>query len=203
MKDQQDYIRDIAEVRAMMERSSRFMSLSGLSGIMAGIYALAGAFIAYYYLGYRPGIYSPPAHSPGMLPIIVLALGVLVLTLATAIILSGRKARKRGERAWNPTARRMLLHMAVPLLAGGLLILILLAQGLGSLVAPLTLIFYGLALFNAGKLTFKEINSLGLLEICLGLISAYFTEYALICWALGFGAAHIVYGMYVHYRYER
>ena len=54
MKEEQKYIRDIAEIRSMMERSSKFLSLSGLAGVMAGIYALAGAFIAYRTFSFNP-----------------------------------------------------------------------------------------------------------------------------------------------------
>lgn len=208
MKDQQDYIRDIAEMRSMMERSSKFLSLSGLAGVLAGVYALLGAFLAYRFLGYRPG--STASEVPGnssspdqLLKLVLLAVGVLVLAVGTAFFLSHRKAQKRGEKTWNATTRRLLTHMAVPLVTGGLLILILLAKGQPGFLAPFSLVFYGLALFNASKFTYEEVKSLGLIEVSLGLFSAWFTEYGLLCWATGFGVVHIVYGIYMHYRYER
>ncbi len=37
----------LSDIRSMMEQSSRFISLSGLSGIFAGITALVGAGLAY------------------------------------------------------------------------------------------------------------------------------------------------------------
>ena len=93
--------------------------------------------------------------------------------------------------------------MAVPLIAGGLLILILIAKGLIGLIAPFTLLFYGLAVYNASKYTYEEVKVLGLFQVGLGLISAYFVRYGLLCWALGFGVVHIIYGIYMNYRYER
>ena len=208
MKEEQDYIRDIADIRSMMERSSRFLSLSGWAGIMAGIYALSGAFIAYKFLDFNPDaiVYSTINSVnlyPGLLNVIFLAIIILILALGTAIFLSYRKADKKGEKLWNPTSKRLLINMAVPLIAGGLLILILISKGLIGLIAPFTLIFYGLALYNAGKFTYEVVKILGLIEIGLGLIGAYFVGYGLLFWALGFGVVHIIYGIYIHYRFEK
>ena len=200
MKEEQDYIRDIAEMRSMMERSSKFLSLSGLAGIMAGIYALAGAFIVYKVFDFHP---DQADLSGGLVEVILTAFIVLVLAIGTAIILSYRNANKRREKFWDPTARRVLINLGVPLLSGGLLIIILISKGMIGLAAPFTLIFYGLALYNAGKFTYEEMKSLGLIQIALGLISSYFVEYSLIFWAIGFGVFHIIYGIYIHYRHER
>lgn len=208
MKEQQDYIRDIAEMRSMMERSSKFLSLSGLAGVMAGIYALAGAFIAYQVFDFNPDQLLDSSIQEGRLPtdllqVSFLAFAVLLLAVGTAVFLSYKKAAKRKERIWNTTARRLLIHMAVPLVAGGLLLLILMAKGLIGFIAPFSLLFYGIALYNAGKFTYEEIKSLGLIQIVLGLIGAYYIEYGLLCWATGFGLFHIVYGVFMHYKYER
>jgi len=208
MKGEQDYIRDITEMRSMMERSSKFLSLSGWAGILAGVYALTGAYIAYDILNFNPAqlIYADgiPGNLTTALPkVIFLASIVLVLAVATAVFLSYKKAKKRREKIWNPTARRVLINMAVPLIAGGLLVLILISEGFIGLVAPLTLLFYGLALFNTGKFTYEEVKSLGLIDAGLGLVGCYRPEFGLMLWALGFGIVHIIYGVYIHYRYER
>lgn len=205
MKKEQDYIQDLAEIRAMMERSSKFLSLSGWAGIMAGIYALAGSYIAYAYLDFHPDelIYTPLESSYNLWKVILLALIVLVLALGTAIFFSSKKAHKRGEKLWNPTAKQLLIFMMVPLIVGALLILLTISKGLVGLIAPFSLLFYGLALFNASRYTYKEVKILGLTEISLGLISCYFLEYALLFWALGFGIIHIIYGIHMNYKYEK
>lgn len=208
MKDEKDYIKDITEIRSMMERSSKFLSLSGLAGVMAGIYALAGAFIAYKVFGFNPDsvMYnaSEQASSAGNLTnVIYVALAILVLALSTVIFLSGRNAGKKGEKLWNATTRRLMTNMAVPLAAGGMLIIILISKGMIGLIAPVSLIFYGIALFNASKLTLEEVKVLGIIQIVLGLAGAYFVQYGLFIWALGFGAVNIIYGIYMHYKYER
>jgi len=208
MKDEKDYLRDIAEIRSMMERSSKFLSLSGWAGIMAGIYALAGAFIAFKFLNFNPdeliaGNLEAGSIFSSLSKVIWLALIVLILAISTASFLSFRKADKKGEKIWNPTTRRLLLSMSVPLVAGGLVIIVLISKGLTGLIAPLTLLFYGLALYNASEFTLNEVKTLGFIQIGLGLISACFIEYGLFIWAAGFGVVHIIYGVYMHYKYER
>lgn len=208
MKEERDYIRDIAEIRSMMERSSKFLSLSGWAGIMAGIYALAGAWIAYTIFQFNPdeifyGSSLSGSVSPSLPKVVLLALLILILAIGTAIFLSYKKAEKSGEKIWNATSRRMLANMAVPLAAGGIFILVLLSKNLVGLMAPSTLLFYGLALYSAGKFTYDEVKVLGVIQMGLGLISAWFVEYGLLFWAVGFGLVHIVYGIYMHFRYER
>ena len=206
MKKEQDYIQDITEIRSMMERSSKFMSLSGWAGIMAGIYALLGGYIAYTFLNFHPDelFYSSSGSSSFSLPeVILLAITILILALGTAVFLSYKRAGKRNEKLWNPTAKQLLVNMMVPLVVGGLLILFMVLKGLIGLVAPFSLLFYGLALFNAGQYTYQEVKILGLTEIILGLIGSWFVEYGLLFWALGFGVVHIIYGIHMNYKYER
>jgi len=205
MKDEKDYNRDIAEIRSMMERSSKFMSLTGWAGIMAGVYALAGAFIAWKVFDFNPDQiqYTGSGSNSGFLNVFLLAGLVLVLAVGTAIFDSYLKSKKRGEKAWNAISRKLLTNISAPLLVGGILILILISNGLTGLVIPLTLIFYGLALYNAGNFTYSVVKTLGIVQMTLGLISCYFIEYELLIWAVGFGLVHIVYGIYMHYKYER
>lgn len=207
MKEEQDYVNDLTEIRSMMERSSKFLSVSGLSGIFAGIYALVGAYVAYVIIGFQPqhiqdaGITETT--SPLLPKVTVLALVVMALSIATLLFLFYKKAVKRRENYWGPTAKLFALNVSIPLLAGGIFILILLANGFVGLMAPISLLFYGLALFNVSNFTYKEVRSLGLIEIGLGLLSAYFVEYSVLLWAIGFGFGHIGYGVYLYYRYER
>lgn len=208
MKNERDYIQDITEIRSMMERSSKFLSLSGWAGIMAGLYGLAGAYTAYAYFNFNPDrIYydynNPSELTSSLFSVTGLAVIVLILALVTAVLLSKRKAVIKGEKIWNATSRRLLVHMAVPLIPGGLLLLIFISKGLIGLLAPSSLLFYGLALYNAGQYTIDEVKYLGITQIILGLISFYFVEYGLLLWAAGFGIVHIIYGIYMHLRYER
>jgi uncharacterized membrane protein YidH (DUF202 family) len=208
MEQQQEYIRDISEIRSMMERSTKFLSLSGWAGIMAGVYALIGAYVAYKVFNFNPGEISDPytaeqGYTAALYKLILLAIVIIVLAIGTAIYFSQRRAVKRNEKLWNATSRRLLLNMSIPLVAGGLFILVMLLKGMIGLIAPLTLIFYGLSLYIASKFTYDDLKILGLVNIALGLIGSYYIGYGLLFWALGFGIGHIVYGIYVHYKYEK
>ena len=208
MKEERDPIRDITDIRSMMERSTKFLSLSGWAGVLAGIYAICGAFIAYRFLGFEPGVNNDgslyaDSGSFSLQQVIFVAVVILLLAIITAVFFSYKKAAKRGEKLWNATSRRLLVNMAVPLVAGGILILILISKGFVGFMAPFTLIFYGLALYNASRFTFEAVKFLGLIQISLGLLGSFFVSYGLLFWTLGFGLAHIVYGIYIYYRYEK
>lgn len=187
----------------MMERSAKFLSLSGWAGIFAGIYAIAGTTIAYTTLNFKPDKFAYSINQADLYKVIGLALLTLILALGTAISLSWKQAAKKGEKIWNATSRNLLSSMAVPLISGGALIIILIVNGLNGLMAPLTLLFYGLALYNASKFTIYEVRILGLIQIGLGLVSTVFIEISLYIWIIGFGIGHIIYGIYIYYRYER
>ncbi|MBU2555074.1 MAG: hypothetical protein KKF98_11500 [Bacteroidetes bacterium] len=201
----QAYLEDLKMIKEMMSRSTRFISLSGLSGVFAGSFALIGAFLAYKtvysnqdYLQLRKAVIT----SETLTTLLVIATGTLVLSLVAGILLSRKKAKKNMVKPWNSQAKRMLINLFIPLFAGGILSLIFLFKGYIGMVAPLTLIFYGLGLVNASKYTLTEIRSLGIAEIILGLLAAQFIGYGLIFWALGFGILHIVYGIIMHLKYK-
>lgn len=191
-----NYLRDISDIKTLMNRSTRFLSLSGLSGILAGAYALAGAGIAWLYIFPKPGGYLV-LHSWDFQFLLVILGTVLVLSVGTALLLTARKARKNGEKLWGETTGRLLINFLVPLVTGGIYILIKLGSQHYGLTASLMLIFYGLALVNASKYTLGNVKYLGYAQIALGLICAAMPGYGLWFWAAGFGLGHIVYGVVI------
>lgn len=193
-----NHAKDILEIRSMMERSSKFVWLSGWAGIIAGLFALTGAYIAYTVLGFNPTTidYQPPQG------ITFLGIALFALAATPATLLSYNQAKHSHDKLWNATSKRLLFNMAVPFIAGGILILIALTKNMGGLMAPLSLIFYGLALYNASKYTFEEVRIMGVVQIILGLTAAWFIQYSLPIWALGFGVVHIIYGIYIQFRYK-
>ena len=52
MNNQNEHLETLSEIRTLMERSSKFLSLSGISGISAGIIAIVGVVAASIYQGY-------------------------------------------------------------------------------------------------------------------------------------------------------
>ena len=202
--DKQKYIEDLKDIKQMMNRSSRFISLSGLSGISAGILAIIGAYLAYQtiyanqnYLVYRQAILS----FENLSTLLIIALTTLLLSIGSGIFFTTRKAKRNQQKLWDSQTKTLLINLLIPLATGGILCLILLLKGFIGIIAPLTLIFYGLALVNASKYTLEEVRSLGIVEILLGLLGIYFIGYGLIIWTIGFGIIHIVYGIIMHLKY--
>ena len=207
-----EQLENLHEIRNLMEKSSRFLSLSGLSGVFAGIIALIGAAVAFFYLDFDQRYFDINRyfynkmflklnHSVAFL--IMDALLILILALTAGIYFTTRKAKKKGLKVWDRTAKRMLVNLFIPLIAGGFFCLILLYHNIFFLVAPCTLLFYGVALLNASKYTLPDIRYLGISEIALGLIGSVFVGYGLVIWAVGFGVLHIIYGTVMYLKYEK
>ncbi len=212
MEKQLDHLKELSEIRNLMERSSRFISLSGLSGIAVGAVALLGSCVACWYLGFMPNEYSLIMHlytTPNSVLMENLtflatdAMFILVSAILLGIYFTNRNAKKKSINIWDRTTRRLLLNLAIPLAVGAVFCLILLQHGVLYLIAPATLIFYGLALVNASKYTLDDLKYLGYMEIGLGLLSAWFYGHGMIAWMIGFGVLHIVYGTVMYYKYER
>lgn len=194
----------LQDIKRMMERSSRFISLSGLSGVSAGICALAGAYIARGMISsYLQGPTTESFRSPFEFQMFELAMAVLVAALATSTFFTWRKARKNHLPIWGHASKKLAINMAIPLAAGGFFVLGLLSHAGWNYVAPSCLVFYGLALVNASKYTLTDIRYLGLLEIALGCICMYYPHEGLYFWTAGFGILHIIYGLIMWWKYER
>ncbi|MDX2062406.1 MAG: hypothetical protein SFY70_05050 [Bacteroidia bacterium] len=204
---------DLSHIRQVLDRHTRFLSLSGLSGVVAGVVALVAAALAYRYLQANglllPGTPGRIAADLGAAPrhtwvLGGLALATLVLALGGAYYFTHRLARRRGQSpTWNRTSRRMASALFLPIGLGIGYTSILVAQGLAHLVAPSALVFYGLGLYSASRYTLHEVRYLGVLQCLLGLAGMAYPGTGLLLWALGFGLLHIGYGALMYFRYER
>lgn len=202
----QKHQEDLSHIRSMMERSSRFISLSGLSGVFAGLSALIGGLYVYQLfkangLDYFDGehkLYSVDLVSE----LVFIALIILFFALTFGIFFTIRKSRKYNLPIWTTATKKMLVNLAIPLLVGGVFCLALLYHQMYVLIAPATLLFYGLALINAEKYTFSDIKYLGFCELALGCVSLFFLGYGLVFWIIGFGILHILYGLIVFKKYK-
>lgn len=200
--EEKDLYSEISSIRTLMERSTKFISLSGLSGVLAGIYALIGAGIAYKLL-YLDRIEQYVNRTDAIMQLFFVAVIVLILSVSTGIWLTIRKARRKGRSVWNQSSSLLLKSGALPLLTGGCFVLLLFIQGHFGIIAPGCLIFYGLALVAASQYTYGDVRWLGLSEIALGLLATVLPGYGLYFWALGFGVLHILYGSVMYFKYDR
>lgn len=198
------HLDDLREIRSLMERSTRFISLSGLSGIFAGIFALIGSYITWHYLNqdYSGFVYHANDHTEALRFLGFVAAGVLLLSLAAGIFFTNRAAKRKGYKTWDASGYNLLMNLAIPLVTGGLFCIPLLFMA-PELIAPATLIFYGLALINASKYTLSDVRVLGFAQVITGLLAATAPGYGLLLWAFGFGLLHIVYGIIMYYKYEQ
>lgn len=204
--ESKNYNEDLSHIRQMMERSSRFISLSGLSGIFAGLAALIGAAYVYFlfqrngidYFAGRKNTFQPQLIGQ----LIAVGITVLIIAILSGYFFTAKKSKEKNIKIWDKTTRRLLANFALPLAVGGIFCLALLYHQWYVLIAPATLIFYGLALVNAERYTLSDVKYLGFLEIFLGLISLFFLGWGLIFWSLGFGFLHIVYGIVMYKKYK-
>jgi hypothetical protein len=211
MEKESEQLEALHDIRKMMRESSRFLSLSGLSGILAGVYALGGAYTGHVlirdFYSSHPGGDEAFAQAYDVLAIklVLVCLVVLGLSLVSAFVLSGRKARKRGHRLFDHSSKKLVWSMAVPLMAGGIFCFSLLAHGDGTIlfICPAMLIFYGLALTSGSRFTLHDVEYLGYMQIMLGIGACFFPGHGLLFWSLGFGVLHIIYGSIMWYKYDR
>lgn len=197
-----DAIRDI---RKIMERSSRFISLSGWSGISAGLCALIGSFVANKRINEYYENYSTQTSCASCLlkDLITIAAAIFITALVTAFLFTWLKSKKDGVAIWGSAARRLLWNTLLPMVIGGILIWKMLDLGYYELIVPSTLIFYGLALVNGSKYTMGEVRFLGYSEIAIGVLSLFIFPRGLYAWAFGFGVMHIIYGISMWWKYDR
>lgn len=202
--NKEKYKEDLKEIKDIMNRTTRFISLSGLSGVSTGITALAGAFLAYQtifkdqdFLVYN----AVELNNDGLKNLLLIAIGTLTLAIGNALFFTSRKTKTQNQPGWDIQTKRLLINLLIPLITGGLLCLMLILKGFVGILPSLTLIFYGLALVNGSKYTLPEIRNLGIIEILLGLLAFQFINYGLVFWAFGFGIVQIIYGLIIQRKY--
>lgn len=209
MSRENQHLDALQDIRQMMQRSSRFISLSGLSGVAAGVCGLTGAHFANEWVtafANNPNAtVSPtdPAFQRLKFQLLLLAGAVLVLALLSAYYFTWRRTRQTSTPLWNHTSRQLVINLLIPLAAGGLFLLAMLQQNVWQYLAPGSLVFYGLALVNGSKYTLSDIRYLGILEIITGLIATQYIDQGLYFWAFGFGVLHIIYGFFMWWKNER
>jgi hypothetical protein len=213
MNAQNESLQELQHIKRMMERSSRFISLSGLSGISAGVCALVGAWFANKVIMHSGGPstnlrvrtnYDETTLKEFMgSRLFEIAIATFVGAIVLSFLFTWFRSKKSNMPLWGTTAKRLMINVAIPMIAGGFYLLREIQVGNYGLIAPGCLIFYGLALVNASKYTLSEVRYLGYFQILLGIINCWMIGYGLCFWAAGFGVLHIVYGFLMWFKYER
>jgi hypothetical protein len=205
----------LQDIKKMMEKSSRFISLSGWSGVSAGLCALVGAWFAYRVIHGSHSVDSTRvsdrySRSEGISVtdfmgnrLFTIAILTFVAAFVLAFLFTYLRSKKNNISLWGNTSRRLLINVSIPMFVGGIYLLKLVENGAYGLIAPGCLIFYGLALVNGSKYTLGEIRYLGYGQIILGVLNCFAVGYGLYFWAMGFGVLHILYGIIMWQKYER
>jgi len=198
---------EISDIRNMMEESTRFLSLSGGSGVVIGVICLLAAYFCNIILAEQPAFFTLQGLIPAEIKsadyLILIAITTILLSLISAVVMSRLQAKRKGQVFWNHTSRRLLVNIMVPLVAGGIFILIIFYLGYSGLVIPLMLLIYGNALLHASKYTVPQTRNLAFVEMGLGIMAVIWVTNALWFWALGFGLVHIIYGIFMHFEFEK
>jgi len=198
---------ELAEIKSMMERSTRFLSLSGLSGVLAGLYALAAAGITWNWIYFPSSSWGAGAANLSFREVLnrllLLGLATLIAAVSTAYLLSKKKGSNSSQIFWTPASKRFLQALFLPVTLGGFFCFALLHERAFVLIPAATLVFYGIGLVQSAQFTLGEIKNLGYTQLALGLAAAFFPDFGLLCWALGFGAFHVIYGALMYFRHER
>lgn len=207
--EKNEHLDSLRDIKQMMERSSRFISLSGLSGIAAGACALAASAYTWRLMAPQRALgedYVQVAFNTGSeLKQELLLIGAITFlaALIVAFVFTYLRSQKTGVPVWGTTAKRLLWNTAIPLLVGGIVVIRLVQEGMAGLIAPACLLFYGLALINGSKYTLHEVRWLGYCQLVLGIINLWMIGYGLVLWTLGFGVLHIIYGAVMWWKYEK
>jgi hypothetical protein len=209
MTDQQQSLDELQHIKRMMERSSRFISLSGFSGIAAGICALVGAWFAHQkiYCWVKGDCTLNGLIDMGGIHLLNDLLWIATITFLSAFIsaffFTWLRSKKNNIPMWGYATMRLFWNTVIPLTVGAIFIIRLMQLGEFQLVAPGCLIFYGLALVNGSKYTLGEIRYLGYGQLVLGIMNLWSIGYGLYFWAMGFGILHIIYGAWMWNKYEK
>jgi hypothetical protein len=200
-------IQSVNEIKELMERSSKFVSLSGLTGILIGVYAFIGAWLVNSLTGI-PFVNNPGSHrllsfSDTRIITIVIAGCVIAASLISTFLISYYKSIKAKQKLLNKLIYRLIWNFGLPLFVGGVFCIALLYNRNYGLTSTVMLLFYGFALVNVSKYTFSNVGWLGYAFLSLGLVDAFFEGNALLFWTIGFGGFHIIYGVLFYFLYEK
>jgi len=202
MMDNASAHEELKVIRSLMERPVKYSTQSGLAGILAGLIALAGMFADMYVSSHYE-----------MTTVIGLCFciwgGVLGLSLLTVAGLTRLREIRQGMPLWSAVKMRILLAILPSFVAGvGVTMAIIFRWFMNDgpnewgLIIPIWMLFYGVACWQVGEFSVKELRWMGAIFIVAGLISAaFFQNVPYLIFGVSFGGFHILYGVIVWLRY--
>ena len=190
-----DYLKDISNIKNLMEKSSSYLALSGLSSVYTGVYCIIGATYFYYYK-IETNNYSPTT----AITVFVIA---TALSLLTTIFFTQKRAKKIKEKAWSKTTLQLISTFSITFIIGSIFMLVLAFQEKYIEIIPLVPLVYGLSLIHASKHTKNILKPLGIIQIVIAFLCLLFIELSFWFYVIGFGVAHLINGLIIHYKYDK
>lgn len=191
-------------IRELMERPVRETTRSGVAGVVAGLVALAGS-AATYLLAESHGAsllaIGDAAADAARLRVGLLWLGVLVLAAGANLLITWRRARRRGQPMWHRAQRQTALAIGPGFVLAAFFTYLF--HGLAPALIPFGwMVGYGTALWSVGMFSITEVKVLGAAFLVAGwggmLVAG---DYPIAALAVTFGGFHLVYGAAVWKRY--
>lgn len=194
---QDEALRALEEIRAVVDRSARYSTFSALSGFIAAGAAFLGSGVC----GAFPDFVG--ARTQEGWSFVAVWAGVLAVAGLAAAIFTTLKARRRGEAVWTPIARTAFAALLGPGLAGMAGSVVLAWLGRFELLPGLWLLLYGCGLWGVSFFAPLFLRVLGVAFVLLGLCAWSKMECPALWLGLGFGGLHCVFGAVVLARYHK
>ena len=175
-------------IREAMERASAFTSIPGWGGVAVGVTAVIAAIIGNGAQTWRQWL--------------LIWLGEAVIAALIAFVTMVRKARKANVSFTGGPARRFFVSYLAPVVAGGILTLLLTQRGFFAALAPMWLLLYGVSFVSSGAYSIPVVPVMGVCYMLLGIAACFFgfaIQNALM--GVGFGGLHLVFGVVIARRY--
>lgn len=180
-------------IRELMERSTRYTTFSGYSGVLAGTASITGCIITWLLQQGPSGLY------PARVPFLLTWSLVVLFAIGADYLLTKRHAARVGKHILSRLGQQMAFASLPGLGTGALLTLLLVRHHLLNEVYPLWMLCYGIAICAVGLFSQREVKYLGALFLCAGALTLVLIQgqpgWGLPMMALSFGGFHIVWGV--------
>ena len=171
-------------IRETMQRAGEFTAVPGWGGVLMGFTALAAALLASRQT-------SPRAW-------LTIWLVEALVAFAIAAPAAAHKAHRANLPLLSGPGRKFLLSFAPPIVAGGLLTLVLFRAGAYAALPGLWLLVYGAATVTAGAFSVRIVPVMGTCLMALGAAALFApAQWGDIFMAAGFGALQIGFGGWI------
>ena len=179
---------DLRFIRQTMANAGAFTAVSGLGSMLVGLTALVAAAIS-----------RPLFHGAGW---IVAWLAEAAVAIGISLWASQAKAKRLGVPLWSAVARKFVLALLPPLVAGGVLTAALWHFGYAPLIPGVWLLLYGTAVVTGGSFSVSSVPLMGYCFMVLGGVAlALPLAWAWLPLGVGFGGLHLIFGWLIARRH--